>query len=127
MRELPVTTVEYTMKLHAAIDNGKGITARYQSCYRKLYFENGEFNFSCSGWNFHQLNLPFHHADKDNDDDNDVTPVQCTTHPECEAGDFLICVYDADKKITLAKFKKLIMMMTMMVKYQYLSCPLTYL
>ena len=84
------------MKLYAAIDNGKGITIRYQSCYYKLCVENGEFNFSCSGWNFHQLNFPSHHDDKDNDDD--IIPVQCMTHSECEAGDRDVCIYDANKK-----------------------------
>ena len=66
-------------------------------------FENGEYSFSCSGWNFHQLNFPSYHAEKDNDDDDDITPVQCWTHPECEAGDFLVCLYDADKKNYLGK------------------------
>ena len=116
LTELSVTTVNETMKLHAAIGNGKGITVCYQSYYCKLCFENGEFSTSCGGWNFHPLYFPSHHTKKDNDNDNDIIPVQCKTHPEFEAGNSLVCVYDADKKITLAKFKKLIMIMIMMMK-----------
>ena len=37
-----------------------------------------------------------HHDDKDNDDD--IIPVQCMTHSECEAGDRDVCIYDANKK-----------------------------
>ena len=33
--------------------------------------------------------------------------------PECEAGDFIVCVHDVDKKIYLGKFKKLMMVMMM--------------
>lgn len=87
------------MKIHAVIDNGKGITVRYQSCYCKLCSENGEFNFSCCGQNFHQLNFPSHHDEKDNNGNIDIIPVQCTIHPDCEVGDVIFCIYDADKKL----------------------------
>ena len=73
LRELPVTTADGTTKLHAVIGNGKGITVWYQSCYCELCFEKGEFNFWWIGWNFHQLNFPSHHDEKDNDD-NDFIP-----------------------------------------------------
>ena len=81
------------MKLHAVIGNGKSISVRYQFC--------GELNFSCSGWNFLQLSFPSH-----NHDDNDITPVPCTTHPKCEAGDFVVCFYDADKRIFFGKVQE---------------------
>ena len=95
------------MKINAVIGNGKDITVPYQSCYCKLCFEYGEFNFWYSGWNFHQLNFPSHHHVKNNDGNNDVIPVQCTTHPECEAGDFIVCVDDADKKIYFGKVREI--------------------
>ena len=101
------------MKIHAVINYGKGITIHYQSCYCKLSFENGDLNFSCGGWNSHLLNFPSHHDKKDNDDDHDIISVQCTADPECEAGDFIVCVHDVDKKIYLVKFKKLMMVMMM--------------
>ena len=56
--ELPVVTIDEKIKIHSVVGNGKGITGRYQSCYCKLCFENWNCNFSCSGWNFHQLNSP---------------------------------------------------------------------
>ena len=44
---------------------------------------------------------------KDNDDGNNIIPVQFTVHPECEGGDFAICVSDASKNIYLDKVKKI--------------------
>ena len=79
LRDISVTTIDGTMKLHAVVGNGKGITVRCQSCYCELCFENGEFHFSYSGWNFHQLNFPSHHGEIEIDDDNEFMPVQCTT------------------------------------------------
>ena len=65
LKDIPATTIDGTMKLHAVVGNGKDITILYQPCYCELCFENGEFNFSCSSWNFHQLNFPSHHEEID--------------------------------------------------------------
>lgn len=48
LRELLVTIVYGRTDLHVTLAMGKVLQVVYQSCYWKLYFENGEFNFSSS-------------------------------------------------------------------------------